>query len=168
MNISENFYKVPNDLHYAVLDVYEFTVLSYLLRLHNGSESNPYPSQFKMRTVCKIGNSKLNSVLAHLEDRGLIIRIPQKRNTTTQYVINSEAILSEIRHNTPTAEASELARREYSERQKDAMALKRIISKPELAHKAETIMGNTVSKDGGVIVAQPKETGLINFESEDK
>lgn len=148
MNISENFYKVPNDLHYAVLDVYEFTVLSYLLRLHNGSENNPYPSQSKLQTVCKVGNNKLNAVLKNLETRGLIDRIPQKRNVTTQYVINSEAILSAIRNNTPTAEASELARKEFTEYQRDRMALQRVLGSKQLTEKVKVMSGDTGDNTG--------------------
>ena len=47
------------------------------------------------------------------------------------------------------------------------MALRTVMENSEIAHKAEMMMGNTVTSEGGILVAQPKETGLINFESEE-
>ena len=126
-------HEAPNDLNYAVSDVYEFSVLSYLIQLSSDCDVI-YPSQTTLIEKCMVSHGKLNLALISLESKGYVTRKRTSIEKSTEYIINYDTIQSAIISNTPIKETEEKARREISEVAKDHMAKRRVLKSPELTN----------------------------------
>jgi hypothetical protein len=114
--LNTEYFKVPNDLHYAVKNVYEYAMLSYLLRLRNGTNKHPFPSFKALQLNGLMGRRKAILTEQSLMDKGFISveNTPFKSNT---YTVHIDVILRAIRQNMPTEELTKKANRELKEYQ---------------------------------------------------
>lgn len=127
------YHATPNDLNYAVSDVYELSVLTYLIQLSSDYDV-VHPNQTTLKEKCMVSNGKLNMALKALESCGYITRKPSSIEKATEYIVNYDTIQSAIISNTPIKETGEKARREISEVAKDHMAKRRVLKSPELTN----------------------------------
>lgn len=87
--IDNEFYSDRN------LDVYEKTVLSYLIRFHNKKLGYSFPTRKQIQEDNGISTGKLNQVLQSLEDKGYITRAnnPNKGGRNNIYYIHKYLVI---------------------------------------------------------------------------
>lgn len=87
--IDNEFYSDRN------LDVYEKTVLSYLIRFHNKKLGYSFPTRKQIQEDNRISTGKLNQVLQSLEDKGYITRAnnPNKGGRNNIYYIHKYLVI---------------------------------------------------------------------------
>lgn len=149
--ISE-FYKVLNDLHYATKNARDFSVLCYIIRLKNNKgDKMVFPSLTNIRKVCKMSRDTANNAIKSLVEDGLIVKKnnPYKPN---EYDINMDGIFNAILRNLPTEVLKKRAEKELSQQQKFMASVRNAVENPEVAHKAEAVLGNRVINDDAEIV----------------
>jgi hypothetical protein len=163
--IESEYYKMPNELH-TVTNIYEYSLLGYMFKLmNNGKNKYAFPSQGNISKVCGMCDCKVMSTTKSLELKGYI-HVERTGHNVNKYTVDVDKILDDIRRNLSIDELGKRANREYTDKQKDAMTMQRNMLKPELAHRAEHLLGNKVYGKNGEIEALPIETGL-NFSYKD-
>ena len=95
--IDNEFYSDRN------LDVYEKTVLSYLIRFHNKKLGYSFPTRKQIQEDNGISTGKLNQVLQSLEDKGYITRAnnPNKGGRNNIYYIHKYLVVCNGNNTSP-------------------------------------------------------------------
>lgn len=149
------YYKLPNELH-RVVNVYEFSVMAYIFRLSNGVNGFAYPSYKTIGGVCGMSERKANLAVDSLIAKGFLNKTTSNHKSN-HYTIGHDAIQDAILKALPSKELGARAKREYTDNQRDAMTIQRGILKPELAHRIESKLGNTViQSETGELLASPR------------
>jgi hypothetical protein len=134
----------------VVDNIYQYSVLHYLLQLSNNSDVNPHPSA-KTLTQGLMSESMAKRAIKELQTKGYI---SHKNHgwQSNEYTINREKIYKDLEQSDTTCTNNKVRgtrlKSKYSTKQKQIMALQTDLEYPEVAHKAEFIMGFDVSKDG--------------------
>jgi diketogulonate reductase-like aldo/keto reductase len=158
--VGGKYYPIPNDLQLAVESLPQYCVLSYLIRCDwNKQECGVIPSVDRLMFNGLMARQTVIDAIRGLENKGYIA-VVRKWGCSNKYELHMDVILEAIRKNMPLKDQVKIAHREYSTEQMNAITVRRSIQHPELAHKAETIMGNAVvNKDTGEILNEGKENG---------
>lgn len=144
--ITSEYFKVPNDLDCITSDMYEYLVLCFLLKLTNGGNNKAYPSLSTLSVKCKISRPTVVKTIKRLVIKEYITyKVGSINHIANEYTLNIDKILSDIRRGLTTDEIT----RQLTAEQRDAMAIKRCIKNPDLAHKAERYLGNQVTDGNG-------------------
>lgn len=128
--LEKEYYKTPNGLFDVVKNTQEFAVLSYLLRLKNGTDTPPYAGYGTIASACKMGKSTVQKTIKALEDCKFVShksrRISATRFDSNEYTIHLDVIEHAIKT---------MNRNYYKDSIRDRMAVQRIIKNPQLLEK---------------------------------
>lgn len=77
MNLTTNYFKIPNNIFELGLTTYEFVVTTYLLRLENNN-SQSFPSYKTIAEKCNISERTAKNVVKSLVGLGLLSKVVRK------------------------------------------------------------------------------------------
>jgi len=139
-DLTSEYFKVPNDIHLIVNNVYEYSILLYLLRFANGNNKHPTISLTGLRMNGLMSRQKAITTIQSLESKGYVSHT--KRNyQSNEYSIYMDKILRDIRLAQSGKTIEDKAAKEYNDQQKDMMALRRINRNKDLLIKANSVNG---------------------------
>lgn len=149
-------YDAPNDLHLIIKNAYQKVILDYLIQLGNG-----YKSVFASQNTLRLGlmsKPSADDAIDALVEYGFIKRIKHPLPKSNEYVICYDTINLAIKRAMDIEVLGKRAQREYSQKEKNAMTIRQAVANPELAHKAEEILGNAVvEKSTGRVIENDKD-----------
>lgn len=158
------FYNTSNDIHLIVKNAYQFAILQYLIQLQNGY-SNAHASK-KTLSLGLMSVRKAIDTLTELEQLGYIESKKYDSyasHNSNDYFVKYDNINIAIMKALSAKELGKKSRKEMSEQQKYAITLKHLSQHPEIVHKVEAGLGNTVKDNNGNTIVKPSP---MQFEQE--
>lgn len=144
--ITTEYYKVPNNLDVITGSNGEFRLLCYFIQITNGGNEVMHPSLSEITNKCKMSRTTVVNTIRRFVDKGYITyRVGSINHIANEYSLNIDKMLFDIKKGITATELQ----KQYKQEQYDAMALKRIMRNPDLAHKAEQMLGNQVTDGNG-------------------
>lgn len=112
MNLTTNYFKMPNNIFDLGLTPSEFVVVTYLTRLENNN-NKAFPSYKTIAENCNISERTAKTVVKSLVEKGLLLKVERfieknnkKYNDTNLYKLSNKIFVSEVEETTETTETT--------------------------------------------------------------
>ena len=152
--LESNYTQIPNDMYLVTDNAQEDCLLFHLLKLQGKKHSSFASLKTLGKYMHTTNRNSVEKTIKSLKEKGYIdyIKGNAEQNLANEYSVNMDKILSDINSKLDINELGKRAKREITEKQRDAMTVQRSVKNPELAHKAEALLGNTVIDENAVVL----------------